>query len=301
MLPGATIQHVAAYEAPPQIPKMATRHRAIFWIMLGVGFVVMVLLTEITLATQKTWVEYTFIVFGSLYVPVLFVYYLDSRSLFVSPRFRTVLTTFLLGAFVAAPIAAVLEFFISYSGTGSPGPALTTGLIEEFCKASVLLWLLFKGHRYLRFQMDGIILGAAAGMGFAALEDILYGSSAFHFGLHQVVFTVWLRQVLGPFGHGVWAAIIGAAIWRTKGSSPARIAVWVIGAYLLSATLHGLWDWDPITGFGALFWLLAVGITGIVILRLLMHNALDQETEVVAGPDVRMAVKPRRLKGLIGR
>jgi RsiW-degrading membrane proteinase PrsW (M82 family) len=131
--------------------------------------------------------------------------------------------------------------------------------------------------------MDGIILGAAAGMGFAALEDMIYGASAFHHGLHDVVFTVWLRQILGPFGHGVWTAIVGGAIWLAKKDGRPRLALAVILAYLIAATLHGLWDWAPLPGLFDLLWLLGVGIAGILILRAMIHQALGQEKETIAG------------------
>ena len=158
-----------------------------------------------------------------------------------------------------------------------------TGLIEEGCKGLVLFWLMFKGHRYLRFEMDGIIVGAAAGMGFAALKDMIYGASAFHQGLHSIVLTVWLRQLLGPFGHGVWTAILGGAIWQAKGSGHVRITPGVIVAYLTAAGPAPPVDWAPLPGLLDLAWLLGVGMLGILTLRAMIHQALDQEQDTIAG------------------
>lgn len=270
------------------MPQLAKRHYAYFWGALIVGFGGMLGLTDLTVTLHNHSVEELFIVVGSLFVPLLFVYYLNLRSMFVAPRFRTLILTFLLGAFLAAPLAAILESILP-AGTGSPGPSFVTGLIEEFCKASVLFWLMFRRHRFLRFEMDGVILGAAAGMGFAALEDMIYGTSAFHSGLHAVVYTVWLRQLLGPFGHGVWTAIVGGAIWRAKGAGPPKITGSVIGAFLTAAALHGLWDWAPLPGFADFLWLIAVGIVGILILRSLIHEAIGQEKDTVAGSGLRIS------------
>lgn len=285
---GAPFQHVAVPDPVSTLmPQLAKRHYALFWFWLLGGFGGLVALTDATIDIHTRRMEELFIVAGSLFVPLLFVYYLDMRSYFVPPRFRTLLATFLVGALVAAPLAVVLESVLP-AGTGAPKPAFITGLIEEFCNGVALFWLMFKGHRYLRFEMDGIILGAAAGMGFAALEDMIYGLSAFHQGLHSIIFTVWLRQILGPFGHGVWTAILGGAIWRAKGAGGPRFTFTVIGAYLTAAGLHGLWDWDPLPGLWSLLWLLGVGALGIVILRLMIHDALDQEKEVIAGAGLRI-------------
>jgi len=289
---GGPFQHAAIPDPVSTLmPQLAKRHYAYFWGALVLGFGGLIGLTDVTVTVHSRTIEELFIVLGSLFVPVMFVYYLDMRSLFVPPRFRTLLATFLLGAVLAAPLAAILESFLP-AGTGAPGPAFVTGLIEEFCKALVLFWLMFRGHRYLRFEMDGVILGAAAGMGFAALEDMIYGASAFHHGLHAIVFTVWLRQLLGPFGHGVWTAIVGAAIWRSKGAGRPRITLAVLGAYLTAAVLHALWDWAPLPGFADLLWLVGVGIVGILILRALIHDAISQEKDTMAGAGLQISPQP---------
>jgi RsiW-degrading membrane proteinase PrsW (M82 family) len=286
---GAPFQHGAIPDPVSTLmPQLAKRHYAYFWAMLITGLSGLIGLTDVTISIHTRRVEELFIVAGSLFVPILFVYYLDMRSLFVPPRFRTMLATFLGGALLAAPLAVVLESVLP-AGTGSPGPSFVTGLIEESCKAAALFWLLFKGHRYLRFEMDGIILGAAAGMGFAALEDMLYGASAFHTGLHSVILTVWLRQILGPFGHGVWTAIVGGAIWRSKGAGRPKITIGVVAAYVTAAGLHGLWDWAPLPGLLDLLWLLGVGIGGILILRSMVHQALSEEKDVIAGANLQIS------------
>ena len=220
------------------MPELQGRHYTYFWGALIGGIVALAGLTYETVNLQSVPLEGAFIVGGSLLIPSLYVYYLDLRNLFVEPRWRTLVWTFLLGAFLGAPLAVGLEVLL-HAGVGAPIPALTTGLIEEFAKATAVLWLLRRKHRDLSFEMDGIIVGAAAGMGFAALEDILYGASAFHHGLHEVVLTVWLRQILAPFGHGTWTAIVAGTIWREKGSGRPRITRRVVGAYLVASAALG--------------------------------------------------------------
>jgi RsiW-degrading membrane proteinase PrsW (M82 family) len=261
------------------MPQLQPRHYRLFWLTLVIGFGGLVGLSYETIALNSVGLESVFVVLGSLFTPTLFVYYLDLRNYFVDPRWRTIVWTFLLGAFLGCPLALILEVTLlpKNIGAGALLPALEIGLIEEFAKVTAVFWLLRRKHRDLSFEMDGIILGAAAGMGFAALEDMLYGYSAFHSGLTSVVTVVWLRLLLGAFGHGTWTAIVVGTIWREKGSGPPRITRAVVLAYFVAAGLHSAWDWMPVSGFGALVWLVAVGVIGILILRSMVHQALGQE------------------------
>lgn len=263
------------------MPMLQRRHYAYFWGALVGGFSGLVALTVETVNVRSVQLEDLFIVAGSLFVPLLYVYYLDLRNQFVDPRWRVLVATFLLGALLAAPLALILELILP-AGTGKLLPSLVTGAIEEFAKAVTVLWLLRKSHRYLMFEMDGIIIGAAAGMGFAAIEDIAYGASAFDHGLTNVVTTVWLRLLLGAFGHGTWTAIVVGTIWRVRGSRRSRVIPSVLAAYLVAVCLHALWDWNPAPDLWVLVWFLGVGILGLLILRTMIHHALAQEADYLA-------------------
>jgi RsiW-degrading membrane proteinase PrsW (M82 family) len=272
------------------MPQLQKRHYALFWALIVGGFAVLVGLSYETIESHSQGVETAFVVGGSLYTPGLYVYYLDLRSHFVSPRWKTILWTFLLGAFLGCPLALLLEVTLlpKNSGVGALFPALMVGTIEEFAKVTAVLWLLRRKHRDLAFQMDGIILGAAAGMGFAALEDMLYGASAFSKGLSSVVTVVWLRLLLGAFGHGTWTAIVVGTIWREKGSGNPRVTRSVIFAFVVAVALHGAWDWMPVPGLGALLWLIGVGVVGLLVLRAMVHQALVQEDAYVTAQQAQV-------------
>jgi hypothetical protein len=94
-----------------------------------------------------------------------------------------------------------------------------------------------------------MVLGAAVGFGFAALESAgyaftaLFGSSGL--SLLNLVETEALCGILAPFGHGLWTAIIGGALFATAARSrrgPPRLVGSLVGWYLLIAMLHALWD-----------------------------------------------------------
>jgi RsiW-degrading membrane proteinase PrsW (M82 family) len=120
------------------------------------------------------------------------------------------------------------------------------GLIEEFAK--ILGVLVIARHWNHDSEMDGLILGGAAGLGFAALESNGYAFSAFLFSGGSLSLTVgvtMLRGILAPLGHGVWTAILASVLFRESRGNHFHLNWKVLGAYLTVVALHGLWDIAP--------------------------------------------------------
>ena len=144
-----------------------------------------------------------------------------------------------------------------------------------------------RGMRHTN-QMDGLLLGAAVGMGFAAFESTGYAFTAFlvsngHVGA-SIAETV-LRGLLAPFGHGVWTAILAAVLFRESRPHHFRITGLVIVTYLFVSLLHGLWDGLPLNiyllvppGIHIPLITLGLGVIGIVVLALLYRRAMIQST-----------------------
>jgi RsiW-degrading membrane proteinase PrsW (M82 family) len=122
---------------------------------------------------------------------------------------------------------------------------LGVGLIEEAVKLAAL-WLL--AWRLPRYSMrDGIVLGAAVGLGFAALESAGYAFNALFtqdgLSLQNLVETEVLRGLLTPLGHGLWTAILGGVLFGTAArGGRLRLSGALVGWYLVVAGLHALWD-----------------------------------------------------------
>jgi RsiW-degrading membrane proteinase PrsW (M82 family) len=165
--------------------------------------------------------------------------------------------------------------------------AFEVGLIEEFAK---ILGVLLIARRVRHdSELNGLILGAAAGMGFAALESTGYAFSAFLSSggsLSATVFETLLRWVLSPLGHGTWKAILAAILFRESGPEHFHINRQVIGAYLTVSILHGLWDGLPgligaLVGSGPDIFIpqATVGITGLFILGRLWRQARRAQVE----------------------
>ncbi|MCZ0989087.1 PrsW family glutamic-type intramembrane protease [Streptomyces diastatochromogenes] len=93
----------------------------------------------------------------------------------------------------------------------------------------------------------GLVLGAAVGFGFAALESCGYAFaaavSADGIDLRTLLETEILRGVLAPFGHGLWTAIAGGVLLaHRRPNGHFRLAAPVVGTWLGVSVLHALWD-----------------------------------------------------------
>jgi RsiW-degrading membrane proteinase PrsW (M82 family) len=236
---------------------------------------------------------------ASAVVPVSFVVYLWERGAFARLPRSVVGLAFVSGAVLGLLLACSAEdtFGDSLPVIWLPvvGP-IVIGLIEEGAKALSLIW--FVSDRRLRGELDGLVLGAAAGMGFATLETAGYGfgfflgmytlalknnssaGAAFLIGILTMTIVLLLRMALAVFGHGVWSAIVGAAIWRERGPAPVRLTWGVALALAISVTLHAAWD-SPLVFKGmptplSYALCLVVGIVGLWILRFFIREAVER-------------------------
>jgi len=287
-----------------------------WWKILLFGLLIYLGATVLLAVTLATTLVPFVILLGGGVVPVAFVAYCWERGAFAEMPVGVLGLAFASGALVGLPVAVSLESMLV-----TPIPLVgmfTVGVIEEAAKALAIVW--FLGDRRLRGERDGLALGAAAGMGFAALETAGYSFTFFLVGFgdslaHRPSFAsaigdglLWMtvvllaRMALAVFGHGVWTAIVCAAIWRDRGAATLRITWGVALAFGISAMLHGLWDSAGDLGpFSLAFWPLAA-FAGLWLLRFFLREATDRATlgALAPAPDPLMKalalylVHPRR-------
>jgi RsiW-degrading membrane proteinase PrsW (M82 family) len=206
------------------------------------GLALWVATVLITFVTGNVNLVPTVILLGSFLIPVTFVTYAFGRADAVVTAQR-IFTAFVYGGLLGVLGASVLEaaFLRQPSGLGYIG----VGLIEEAVKLAAL-WLL--ARRLPRYTMrDGMVLGAAVGLGFAAFESAGYAFDAMFtssgLSLLNLVETEALRGILTPLGHGLWTATVGGALFATAARrGRPRLSVSVVGWYAVVALLHALWD-----------------------------------------------------------
>lgn len=243
-----------AFLTPEYSPQMHS-----WWRVLLTGLLLYTVGVMVLILTGNPNLFPTVVMLGNFLVPVTYVAFLYGRRHLSQLSLPTTAMSFFFGGVLGVFAASLLEpIFIRRLDFLT---AFVVGLIEEFAK--ILGVLVIARRRRHDSELDGLILGAAAGMGFAGLESNGYAFTAFlrsGGSLSVTVMVTLLRGLLSPVGHGTWTAILASVLFRE--SAPGRFHVdrKVVGAYLTVSILHGLWDGLP----GAIAALVASGVDVII-------------------------------------
>jgi RsiW-degrading membrane proteinase PrsW (M82 family) len=185
----------------------------------------------------------TLILLGAAVIPVAFVGFVSGRRLSFGLGGSVVGLTALLGGVVGVLVAGVLEY-ATVPGAGSLATPVV-GLVEEFAKLLVpaAALLIFRRDRH---RADGLLLGVAAGAGFAVLETMGYALVALvgSGGNISLVNGLLLdRGLLSPAAHMAWTGLAATALWAAAIEHwRVRAVVRFLVVYLLVAALHAAWD-----------------------------------------------------------
>ena len=171
---------------------------------------------------------------------------------------RLVMVAAAWGAIVATSLVVWGESIWEVSAQRSlvPGPGLDAslafmaGTLEEIAKgvAVVLLFLVMRND--FDDVVDGIVYGAAVGLGFNFMETITYMTNIYAIfqpeGIGGIAagFQWYARQVLGLFfGHATYTAFIGAGLGIARQLPSVRQKVFVIvSGFLVAIAAHFSWD-----------------------------------------------------------
>jgi protease PrsW len=219
------------------------------------------------------------IILGSVIPTLLYLIWMWRADRNRGERFRTVARAFLAGASISVVTGVILSavllgvlvvIFVLLTGDVSLNIDLESGswvfvtavfvapFAEELCKAgSVMLF-----RRRLETLETGIIIGASVGLGFAAVENILYGVTAAEEGLEFALLLIALRSVTAALGHAGYTAISGYGIAKWNRSRRPKM-IW-LPFYLLAVLLHGfsnlLASLGDVLGVGEWFQIACIGI-----------------------------------------
>ncbi len=223
--------------ALPHRPRTAIAWWPIFRSALGLYGVGVLLL----LATENASLFPTVAILGNFLVPATYVAYFYEHRHLRHVSVPTTAMTFIYGGALGVFAAAILEpLFIDQLGFQT---AFVVGLIEEFAKV-LGVWTIARRRRH-DSELDGLLLGFAAGTGFAAFESTSYAVAAFvHSGgtLSGRVLRLLFRGLIAPIGHATWTGLLAGVCFRETREGRFRLTRPVVGAYLAVAVLHGFWD-----------------------------------------------------------
>jgi protease PrsW len=129
---------------------------------------------------------------------------------------------------------------------------LVVGPIEELVKMSAVLVFAYRRKEFDE-PSDGVIYAAAAALGFAALENVLYLANRGE----QIIL---LRGTFANPGHALYAAIWGLALSKAKAApnlASTRAGIIALG-WLIAAVVHAVYDTLCLIGGNSLLMTLAM-------------------------------------------
>ncbi|MFQ5612720.1 MAG: PrsW family intramembrane metalloprotease [Anaerolineae bacterium] len=169
----------------------------------------------------------------------LAIFYLQDR-LEPEPK-GYVLGVFLLGALLARAVGQpLINGFFQVNEWASNSFAfklaagiLIVGIIQEFLKYAAVRYSVF-GSQEFDERVDGIVYGAAAGLGYATMLNIDYviGSGGVDLGIGV------MRIVVAALAHASFAGVSGYFLGRAKFENMGP--VWLPGGLLLASVLNGV-------------------------------------------------------------
>ncbi|HEX9362266.1 MAG TPA: PrsW family intramembrane metalloprotease, partial [Candidatus Dormibacteraeota bacterium] len=171
---------------------------------------------------------------------------------------RLVLVAAAWGAIVATSLVVWAETIWQSSAQQAlvPGPGLDTslafmaGILEELSKGLAVLLLFLVMRNEFDDVVDGIVYGAAVGLGFNYLESISYMTNIYAIfapeGIGGVAAGIqwYARQVLGLFfGHATYTAFIGAGVGIARQLPNMRQKILaIVSGFIVAIAGHVAWD-----------------------------------------------------------
>ena len=218
------------------------------------------------------------ILFGSIITPVsLLIFFWEINILQNISIYK--LTLLMIKGSIVSLLCAVALYAI-LGGNSSP---LLIGFVEETAK--VLTFLLLVDHRPYKFLLNGMLIGAAIGTGFAAFESSGYILiTALQYGIPTMLSTIFWRALFTPGGHIAWAALTGSMLILVKGERVFRVRMLLdprfLGMFALVIALHALWDTEAlqlavlnipvmpvaltVISWVILFWMMKLGFNQVI-------------------------------------
>ena len=238
---------------------MRRKHLIRAGVLIGLGVLLWLLVIDVFLFTQSAGP-------GVAAICALACLPTTAFGLFVVRRmdrnhkepWRLVLVAAAWGAIVATSLVVWGETIWEGSAQHAlvPGPGLDTslafmaGILEEIAKGLAVLLLFLVMRNEFDDVVDGIVYGAAVGLGFNFLESISYMTNLYAVfapeGAGGLAAGIqWYgRQVLGLFfGHATYTAFIGAGVGIARQLPSVRQKVLaIVAGFVIAIAGHFSWD-----------------------------------------------------------
>lgn len=244
-------------------------------------------------------------VIGAFMVPVAIMVFFFELNTPKNISFFAIIKYFLVGGVASIALTLLLNDFFSMELNEWLGATLT-GIIEEVAKLAIVALIIWK-NKNAKYAINGMLIGAAIGAGFAAFESAGFAFNIFLGNLlgtlnitasyNEMMDNIILRAILSPGGHVIWAAMGGYAIMLVKGNKELSMsflnqkAFWKL--FWIPIFLHAVWDMPIVLGNSIVLQLLPLFvliILGWVVTFVLISNSLAQIGQLV---EARKAEEPQ--------
>lgn len=161
---------------------------------------------------------------------------------------------FLLGGAVTFPIGILEGSLLALSG-GFLGSVFIAPVFEELAKYWVVEKTVYRTHVFDE-PVDGIVYAAAAGLGFATIENTLYVLSALDQSFLLALQTAVVRGILSVPAHVLFSVMWGFALGVSQGRLSGRHDPIVLWGLCLAVGAHALFNLLLVSGAGVLILIL---------------------------------------------
>ncbi|WP_195440592.1 PrsW family glutamic-type intramembrane protease [Bacteroides thetaiotaomicron] len=217
---------------------------------------------------------------GAFTVPLTTLIFFLEVNAFRNISVYYIVKTLLVGG-CASLVATLFLFSIIGFGEMDFAGACMIGIIEEVGKV-IIVYFFIKRLLSCNFILNGLLIGASVGAGFAAFESSGYAFNILvnGYGLDMMMDNIYLRGFLAPGGHITWAAISGAAIMIAKGNKALTFEVflnkrfWRI--FFIPVVLHAVWDMPLNIGSDIYLIPCVLTLAVWVVVLILINMGLDE-------------------------
>lgn len=175
---------------------------------------------------------------GAFLVPIVVLMFFWEINIPRNISFPTIIFLFFVGGMLSLVFTVILNNFLIEGDVFID--ALSIGVVEETAKIlASIVWLRKSDKKYI---LNGMLVGAAVGAGFAAIESSGYAIIRADWNLY----VVFLRAILAPGGHVTWGAISGGALMAAKGKEELKpehfLNPFFLKWFAFCIITHAVWD-----------------------------------------------------------
>jgi len=198
------------------------------------------------------------------------LWYFYSKDRFEPEPLSWILLVYIFGIVVTIPVAFI-EGVLSLVLSEFLLVVMVAPIVEEFGKYLVVRKTVWESVEFDE-PIDGIVYAAAAGLGFATLENVIYVFSAFETSMVLALQTVLVRALLSVPGHVLFSAMWGYSLGKARFIPEEQRRGVIATGLILAMAFHSLFNLLLYDAIGFAILVLVI----VPVLWFSVHKKIDQ-------------------------